>query len=529
MQMGQILVLKIKLLGKLNEMLESESTKFNITIFGLLLAAAAVPIFMVKIPALLDYFNHLARMHIIASVEDNPYLAEFYEIKWGIVSNMGMELVVPFLAKFCDIYLAGKIFVFFIMVLITTGIYAIHYSIYKQLSLAPLLAFLFLYNTALLYGLLNYLFGLGIALWGIAFWIGIRGHHPGIRLPVSLVFVLALFLCHLYAVGLYGLTIFCYELWMLKEKTAKNTLNMVTDIAVLTVPFIIVMLLLINSPTGGLAGENTWLLKSKFRAIEWIIELYHPYRDRMIGALIAGASIWSLGRGIFRIHPVGWITLIMGVFLFILMPTRLFTSWTADVRLPIAIIFIVIGFSHWKLPNISYRAVFVIAVFVIVLIRFVDVGKSWVMYDQVYAEIRKSFTYIKPGSSLLRVTRKPFRPYRKAWPLHWTNCLAVIDQSVFTPDLYTEKDNNILAVKSKYKELSDMHPFGNFLVSELVQASKNSNKKVSRDKYWTRFKSRFDYLLVLCTRKDDVNPLPKSLELVYQGKVFQLYSIKPST
>ena len=48
MQMVQILMLKIKLLGKLHEMLESESTKFNITIFGLLLAAAAVPIFMVK-------------------------------------------------------------------------------------------------------------------------------------------------------------------------------------------------------------------------------------------------------------------------------------------------------------------------------------------------------------------------------------------------------------------------------------------------------------------------------------------------
>ena len=108
---------------------------------------------MVKIPALGDYLNHLARIHIIAAVEQNPYLASFYEIKWGIVANIGMDLVAPFFNRFIDIYLVGKIFVFLVLVLITTGIYAIHYSIYRHISLAPLLAFLFLYNHVLLIGL----------------------------------------------------------------------------------------------------------------------------------------------------------------------------------------------------------------------------------------------------------------------------------------------------------------------------------------------------------------------------------------
>jgi len=396
--------------------------------------------------------------------------------------------------------------------------------------LAPLLAFLFLYNHALLIGLLNYLFGLGIAFWAIAFWIGIREYQPALRLLVSLVFVLSLFICHLYGVGLYGLTILCYELWRLKEKREKNGRKMVADTVVLAVPFIIVTLLLINSPTGGIGHEFFWKpFHTKFQAIEWIIGLYHTHIDRMIGALIAGVSIWSFGRGIFRIHPVGWITLIMGVFLYILMPNTLFGSGDADFRLPIAIIFILIGFSHLKFPNTSYRAIFMAGLVILVVIRFVGVGKMWIKYDRVYAELRKSFTYIDPGSSLLTVwARYPTWPYLKALPINYASCLAVIDRSVFTPGLFTKEGHQILSVKSRYKEIKSNKPFY-FYVSEIVDSDKNLTKKMgSGGQYWARWKGSFDYLLILYTHANDGNPLPNSLVPVYQGKDFQLYSIKAS-
>ena len=185
------------------EVMKSESNKLNIILFGFLLVASGIPIFIVKIPPLGDYLNHLARIHIISSIEQNSQLAMFYEVNWDIVANIGMDIVTPFFTKICDIYLSGKIFIFFVFVVITTGIYAIHYSIYKKISLAPLLGFLFLYNHVLLVGLMNYLFGIGLALWAIAFWIGIREYHPVFRLSVSLVFTLSLFLCHLYHLYIY--------------------------------------------------------------------------------------------------------------------------------------------------------------------------------------------------------------------------------------------------------------------------------------------------------------------------------------
>ena len=39
-----------------------------------LLAAALAPLFLVEIPALVDYPNHLARMHILAELGGSPEL-----------------------------------------------------------------------------------------------------------------------------------------------------------------------------------------------------------------------------------------------------------------------------------------------------------------------------------------------------------------------------------------------------------------------------------------------------------------------
>jgi len=81
-------------------------------------------------------------MHVIASLAEDPLLARFYVVAWDFVSNLGMDLVVEFLTRFTDIYLSGRIFVIMVMVLILTGVSAIHYAHYKQLSPGPLVAVL---------------------------------------------------------------------------------------------------------------------------------------------------------------------------------------------------------------------------------------------------------------------------------------------------------------------------------------------------------------------------------------------------
>jgi hypothetical protein len=75
-----------------------------------------LPLALVAIPPLTDYPNHLARMHIIATLDRDPMLSQFYRIDWALIPNLMMDLVVPPLARLIGVYEAGRLFVAAIVV-----------------------------------------------------------------------------------------------------------------------------------------------------------------------------------------------------------------------------------------------------------------------------------------------------------------------------------------------------------------------------------------------------------------------------
>src|SRR5205085_10734079 len=127
-------------------------------------------------------------------------LSRFYEIDWQIVPNLMMDLVVPPLVRFMTIYHAGQVFTVLTFLLILSGTLAFNRALFGSWSVLPLVAFPFLYNHVFLIGVMNYMFGIGLALWGLAAWLWLRDRHWALRLLVSTAFVLAMFFCHLFAV-----------------------------------------------------------------------------------------------------------------------------------------------------------------------------------------------------------------------------------------------------------------------------------------------------------------------------------------
>ena len=181
-------------------------------LFMVLLAIAVVPIWSVRIPPLVDYPNHLARMHILSSRNQSIFLQQYYEIRWAILPNLGMDLVVPPLVSLVPVEHAGRVFLSLIFCLLAGGVVALHRVVHDRWSLWPLLAMLFLYNSVFLWGFLNYLFGLGLSLWVFAAWLVWR-NQPAVRLiPIFSVFASALFFSHLFALGVYAIAVGAYEL-----------------------------------------------------------------------------------------------------------------------------------------------------------------------------------------------------------------------------------------------------------------------------------------------------------------------------
>ncbi|OYX86925.1 MAG: hypothetical protein B7Y84_13250, partial [Azorhizobium sp. 32-67-21] len=152
-------------------------------LFLLLLALVAVPVLTHPVPPLSDYANHLARMHIIATVSHNPDLARFYHIEWAVIPNLMMDLVVPLMERFANVYVAGEIYTIASFALIVFGTLALNRALFGLWSATPLLAFPLLYNGIFLIGVMNYIFGIGLALLALAAWVSLR--ERGWRYPVA--------------------------------------------------------------------------------------------------------------------------------------------------------------------------------------------------------------------------------------------------------------------------------------------------------------------------------------------------------
>src|SRR5262249_17472695 len=135
------------------------------------LAAVLLPLFWVSVPPLVDYPNHLARMAILAHVGNPAAWTENYVPDWRLLPNLAMDLIVPPLTGVMTLEAAGKVFVGTTMVMLVAGTVALHGALHRRLAPWPLLSCLFVYNTALAWGFLNFLFGLGAALLSFAAWI----------------------------------------------------------------------------------------------------------------------------------------------------------------------------------------------------------------------------------------------------------------------------------------------------------------------------------------------------------------------
>src|SRR5262245_56531721 len=154
-------------------------------------------------------------MHVIASIDRDANLSRYYEIDWQIIPNLMMDLVVPVLARATNVYLAGQMFTVACFFSIASGVLLLNRSLFGRWSPAPLIALPLLYNHVFLVGVLNYMFGIGLVLWALGAWILLRERAWPWRLGVSVLFAFALFFCHLFALGLYGVGLVASGTWRL--------------------------------------------------------------------------------------------------------------------------------------------------------------------------------------------------------------------------------------------------------------------------------------------------------------------------
>jgi hypothetical protein len=514
------------------------STRQIAMLFVVLAAITSIPILLYPWPPLADYINHLSRMHIIATIGSDPDLARFYQVNWQVIPNLMMDLVVPVLEQVMNVFVAGQVYTIASFVLILSGTMALNRRLYGHWSVLPLIAFPLLYNNVFLVGTMNYVFGIGLAIWALAAWISLRERSILLRFAVSTLFVLALFFCHLFSVGLYGLGLLAYELHYLGQFYARGPRPLPADViskrSVLRViefcaaglPFVPVLPLLMMSPTWNLRGTFHWEFYGKLDGLIYVIEVYSHFAAFLLTAIVAFAAGWGMRHRALKFHSFGWVLLAIGSTTYLVMPRIIFDTYMADQRLPISLAFMVIACAHLNLRHQYVRTGFATVLVLLLAIRVFEVQTNWNELSRATASFRDSVRHIDRGSKVLVAYADPDAGDDvKDLGLVHAACLAIIERSALVTTAFTVVGKQILHMRPEYRARVDSEDGTPPSVEQLINVAELPDP--DHKTYWSHWTSDFDYVYMLFTDPDYENPDPARLTAIYAGERFVLYRINP--
>lgn len=261
-----------------------------------LLTLAQLPIWLNDFVPLQDYPNHLARMYILMNWQGDPFLQEYYRLNWAILPNLAMDIIVPILAKFLGLEWAGKSMIVLTLFALTSGCIFLNYALFNKISYWSLTSFIILFNQAFIKGFLNFLFGIGLALWCIGLWIILKKYKARLRVLIFSILSTLLFICHLYALGFYAVVVFFYEFSFLIKRRDNFHVSNFKEILILSSSLLLPGVLYFLSPTS--AGEvvlNYTPLLTKLKYIKMkISDNYNPLLDWVTVAFLILIPGWGL-------------------------------------------------------------------------------------------------------------------------------------------------------------------------------------------------------------------------------------------
>ena len=498
--------------------------------FLTLCVISSLPVLLTKMPAMVDYPNHLARFYIIGH-DSNPLLSKFYSVIWRLISDLAGDATVPIFNKILNIYTAGKLFVLLIMISITSGTYALHYALYRR-STGSAVCFLFIFNGIFMYGFLNYLFSIGVALWATAGWVAVRERPWLLRTIYSAFAVSVLYLSHIVGVGLYALAILCYEVVRLRE-TNRDLRTFASDTGAALLSFLVVipMTLSILSTLAphDLSGTEWPHFSTKWRGAHYVVRngpfvfdaIFFCFLVLFIGFLFFSKRI--------EIPRLGWLFFLFAGLVYLATPEWVFHVWAIDVRLPVAFVFFLIAMVRWRLDTPRAAVIFNSIIVVAVALRALGVADTWQVYGKIASDYEKSFGQIEPGSRIL-VTRDDAGAWRRSndgvklgmdgvilWHLP---VLAAVDRLSLVSTIFAHSGNP-LRIKAPFRDAIPIDRTSSLLVRDL---DASPGRALPPHGYVRDWRDLYDYLYVQFAFPGS-HPNLAGVKLVYQGSSFQLYKI----
>jgi hypothetical protein len=503
------------------------------------------PLLDAQVPPLVDYPNHLARMWVLAQDGRIAELARNYVVNWRVLPDLAMDLVVPGLSKLIGVAAAGRVFIAVTMLLLVGGTVTLHRVLHGRWAVWPVSSVLFVFNALLFWGFLNCLFGIGVYLFVFSGWIATQDWRLARRVLLFAGLACGLLLLHLFAFGLYGLSVALYEL---SQRIGRRGLSRTgfAQLCVIALQFVPGALLWYASlrhagPTitsYGTLDDKLYALLSPFTFGFIAVPL-----DRAIGLLAFAVLVWGVATRSLTMAPQLRLPIAAMALVAAAMPNVLSGSWSADLRLPVALTFIVLAALRVEQPSRRTVGLFAVVALCLFAARIWAVAQSWHDYDRQFAEFRQATAVIKPGSRLMLVEAS-IMPKKTRWlpglpaslavlqPTAFIHlgALAVIDRSAFIPDIFTGWTTIDIAPRNEAVSERVALPVPPDILRKSADPETAKGLDTAPDKYgerpyWRDWPREFDYVAWFDFDRPP-GPAPAQLQPLAGGSFFEIYRVR---
>jgi hypothetical protein len=185
-------------------------------VLAALLAVAILPLLAPPLPPLTDLPGHVARWHVAMAGPDSP-LGRYYAIHWGLIGNLGTDLLAIPLGRMIGLLPAAKLIVILIVPMTLAGMLWLAREAHGRIPPTALFALPLVYGWPFQMGFLNFVMAQGLCFAALALWLRLaRSGRLGLRAALFAPIGVALWITHSAGWGLFGLMAFGAELARLR-------------------------------------------------------------------------------------------------------------------------------------------------------------------------------------------------------------------------------------------------------------------------------------------------------------------------
>ncbi|HEY0112250.1 MAG TPA: hypothetical protein VGB59_03765 [Allosphingosinicella sp.] len=414
--------------------------------------ACAVPLLWPGVPPLVDYPGHTGRYHVQMEIGRTPVLDLFYDFRWELIGNLGVDLLIVPLAAIFGLEPAVKLVAILIVLITAAGFLWVAHEVHRRIPPTTYFALPLIYCFPFMFGFVNFALSMGLAFLGFALWLRLaRTGRLGLRAALFVPLSIIVWVAHAFGWGTLGVMAFSAELVRqvdMRRPFLKAGFNTAVQCLSLAPPVLLMLLWRSSESAGGLTAVwFHWKLK-----LNWVLMIL---RDRWewfdLGSLALLGLVLLMPLFLWRRLEYSRNLAASALFLavvFVCMPRIVFGSNYADMRLAPYVLAVVIIAIRYR-PAFAGRAgAFVaVAALLFLTVRIASNTVSFWLYDRDYDRELAAIPHIPQEARLVSFVGVSCRRQWAMTRLEHLPALALVRRNAFSNDQWSMGGAQLLAAR----------------------------------------------------------------------------------